>query len=94
MKSVGNDPIGAAYKPWLIGSVILLVGSLFVLMAAMAVNFIEYSGRPLPIWLTLISVAAILGMLAGFAGLLGIMFTASWHSFREARRVQVLPPEK
>jgi hypothetical protein len=40
-----------------------------------------------------LGVVAVLGVAVGFGGFFLMMLTAWWRSHREARRVQVIPPE-
>lgn len=89
----GDDPIPKAYKPWLILSLLVLVGSLVLLAVVVTVAFVRFDSAGTPIWLVLLGVVAVLGIALGFAGFLLLMFTAGYRSWREARRVQVLPPE-
>ena len=88
-----TEPIPKAYKPYLILSVAVLVGSLLVLTVVVTIAFVYFINQPTPIWITLLGVVAALGVALGFGGMLLMMLLAGWSSFREQRRVQVLPPE-
>jgi len=87
-----SESIGKAYKPWLIASVVVLVGSLGLLAVTMTVAFLNYSGAATPIWAIVLGVVGGLGLGVGFAGLFLLMMAAGWSSWREARRVQVISP--
>jgi hypothetical protein len=89
-----GESIGKAYKPWLIASLMVLVGSLGLLVVTMTVAFLDFSGTATPLWIIVLSVVGALGLALGFGGFFLIMLVAGWHSFREQRRVQVLPPQR
>ena len=93
MKRSLGESLGRGYKPWLMASVALLVGSLGVLAVAAAVAFVQYADAPAPIWLVLLGLAAALGVAGGFAGMFVLVGIAGVRSFREGRKVQVLSPE-
>ena len=88
------ESIGKAYKPWLIASLAVLIGSLGLLAIVGAVAFLYFAATGMPLWLLLLGVVAVLGMLLGFGGFFLLMMTAGWNSFRESKRVQVIPPER
>jgi drug/metabolite transporter (DMT)-like permease len=88
-----NDSVGKAYKPWIIVSLVMLVGSIVLLGITMTVAFLYHQGTDTPVWVIVIAVLAGLGVLAGFGGFALLMFVAGWNTWRESRRVQVLPPE-
>jgi hypothetical protein len=90
---MASESIGKVYKPWIIVSLALLVGSLLVLAADMAYAFLYHAGQDTPLWVIVIAVIAGLGLLAGFAGFFLLMMVAGWSSWRATRRIQVLPPE-
>jgi len=87
-----DQSIGKAYKPWLIASLVVLVASLGLLAVTMTVAFLYFSGAVTPLWVIVLAVVGALGLGVGFGGFFLIMMVAGWHSFREQRRVQVLPP--
>ncbi len=87
-----TESLGRGYKPWLIGSLVVLVGSLLTLAAAAAGAFIWYSDTSAPVWLVVIGVLAVLGVAAGFAGFVVMMATAGWKSFRMDKAAST--PEK
>jgi len=89
-----GESIGKAYIPWLIASVTVLVGSLALLGVAMTVAFLSYAGSVTPLWVIVLGVVGGFGLGLGFVGFFVIMMTAGWHSFREARRMQVIAPER
>ena len=82
---VKTESLERGYKPWLIASVVLLVGSLMVLAASAAAVFIWYSETGAPLWLIVVAVLGVLGVAAGFAGLIVMMATAGWKSFRDEK---------
>ena len=86
------EPIGKAYKPWIIASVAILVGSLFLLTLSVFAGFVFYQGADKPIWLILLAILAVLGIALGFAGFFMLMLTAGWRSFREGKKIQVISP--
>lgn len=88
------ESISKSYKPWIIASLVVLIGSLGVLAVAMTVAFIYFSGVPQPVWLSLLGVLGGLGVAAGFGGFFLLMLVAGYSAWREGRRVQVLPPEQ
>ena len=88
-----DQSIGKAYKPWLIASVLVLVGSLGVLGVAATAAFVHPSDQATPLWVIALGVVGALGVGFGFAGFFLMMLAAGWQAFRETRRVQVIPPE-
>ena len=88
------ESIGKAYKPYLMLSLAVLIGSLALLAVVGTVAFIATAGAPVPLWVVVLAVVSVLGMMAGFGGFLLIMVVAGWQSFRAARKVQVLSPER
>jgi len=89
-----GESIGKAYKPWLLVSLTVLVGGLLLLVVAGTVAFISFNGTETPLWVIVLGVLGAFGLGLGFGGFFLMMMLAGWHSFREARRVQVLPPER
>jgi hypothetical protein len=87
-----TESLGKSYRPWLIACLILLVGSLLVLAAAAAGAFVWFSETGAPVWLVVVGVLAVLGVAAGFAGLIVLLATAGWKSFREEKAVSVEVP--
>jgi membrane protein YdbS with pleckstrin-like domain len=85
------ESIGKAYKPYLLASVVVLVGSLGLLAIAMTLAFL-WHGETTPLWVIVLAAIGALGLVFGFAGLFLILATAGWRSWRETRRVQVIPP--
>jgi hypothetical protein len=86
-----GESIGKAYKPWVIASLLVLVGSLVLLGVVMTVAFLS-NETATPLWVIVLAVIGALGVALGFGGLFLMMAVAGWHSAREARRVQVIPP--
>ena len=87
-----SSPIGKSYKPWLIGSVVILVLALMSLAVTVTISFVYFAGKDSPLWLIVLFVLSALGVALGFAGVFGLMTLAGWQSFREGRRVQVISP--
>lgn len=86
------EPIGKAYKPWVIASVGVLVGSLMLLAGTVGAAFVYFNAAGTPLWVMMLGALAVLGIGVGFGGFFVMMMVAGWRSFREGRRVQVLPP--
>ena len=87
-----NTPVPSAYKPWIILSLVVLVGSLVLLAVDVTAGFVYFGEVRNPLWVTVLGVFAVLGILAGFAGFFLLMLFAGWKAWREARRVQIIPP--
>lgn len=88
------ESIGKAYKPYLMASLAVLIGSLVLLGVVGTVAFVSATGEPTPLWVIVLGVVAALGLGAGFGGFFLIMVVAGWQSFREGRKVQVISPER
>ncbi len=88
-----DEPIGRAYKPWVLASVGVLVGSLMLLAGTVGSAFFYFSKEGTPVWVVVLGVLAVLGIGAGFGGFFMMMMVAGWRSFREGQKVQVIPPE-
>ncbi len=89
-----TESLPKGFKPWLIVSVAVLVGSLGLLAVAVTAAFFTFADVAAPLWVIVLGVLALLGVGLGFGGLFLLLATAGWQSWREGRRVQVLPPEK
>lgn len=90
---MASEPIPKAYKPWMILSTAVLLGS-FVLLAADAVGaFLSFGDTTTPLWVIVVGVIAVIGVVLGFGGLFVLLATAGFQAWRAGRRVQVLPPE-
>ncbi len=89
-----SESIGKAYKPWLMVSLAVLVGSLGLLMVAGTVAFLGAGREVTPLWVIVVGVVAGLGIGVGFGGFFLIMFVAGWNSWRESRKVTVISPER
>ncbi len=72
----------------------VLVGSLVLLGVVVVLGFMHFSQASTPLWLVVLAALAMLGVGVGFAGFFLMMVLAGWKSFREARRVQVIPPDR
>lgn len=89
-----TEAIPKRYKPWIIVSLVILVGSLILLAVAVIAGFGLFGKRDaVPVWLIVLVVVAVLGIALGFAGFFLMLVTASYTAWRESRRVQVLPPD-
>lgn len=89
-----DSSIGKAYKPWLLASLVVLVGSLMLLAVAGTVAFVGNTGDPVPLWVIVLGAVAALGVAMGFGGFFLMMVVAGWASWRESRKVQVISPEQ
>jgi hypothetical protein len=58
-----------------------------------SIAFLSFSQVATPIWITLVGAVAVFGIVLGFGGFFLLMVIAGWASFKESRKVQVLPPE-
>jgi hypothetical protein len=87
-----GESIGKAYKPWLILSLSVLVGSLVLAGVAVIAGFSSFSASSTPLWVIVLGVMAAFGVAAGFGGFFLLMVIAGWKSFREGQRVQVIHP--
>ncbi len=88
-----SEPIPRSYKPWLIASIVMLVGSLVLLAAAVIAAFVSFGDSTTPLWIVVLGVFAVIGVMLGFGGLFLLMATAAYQNWRESRRAQVMPPE-
>ena len=88
------ESIGKAYKPYLMVSLAVLIGSLVMLGVIGTIAFVGAKGEPTPLWVIVLGVVAVLGVIAGFGGFFLLMVVAGWQSFRAARKVQVISPER
>jgi hypothetical protein len=88
-----TESIPKGYKVWLIASVVVLVGSLGLLAIAVTAAFWTFADTTAPLWVVALGAVSLLGIGVGFGGLFLLLVTAGYKSFREGRRVQVLPPE-
>ncbi len=89
-----TESLPKGYKPWLIACIVVLVFSLGVLAVAVTAAFWTFADTNAPLWVVVLGALSLLGVGLGFAGLFLLMLTAGYRSFREGRRVQVLPPER
>ena len=85
-------PIPKAYTPWIIVSTLALIGGLLLLAVAVTAAFVTFAAVGTPLWVIVIGVFAVIGIVGGFGGLFLLLGAAAWTSWREGRRVQVLPP--
>jgi hypothetical protein len=84
-------PDGA--KKWLVASLGVLLLSLVLVLGDVVAAFVYFADKSNPLWVTLLGVAGAVGVALGFGGFFVLMAFAGWLSLREARRVQVIPPD-
>ena len=87
------ESIGKAYKPWLILSLAVLVGSLMLLAVAGAIAFLGVGSGPTPLWVIILGAASAFGLGLGFAGYFLIMVVAGFQAWKSSRKVQIIPPD-
>ena len=92
MSAVLSKAIPDRAKKWLIASLAVLLFSLVLVLGDIVAAFVYFADKTDPLWVTLLGVAGVLGVAVGFGGFFLLMEIAGWRSFREARRVQVIPP--
>ncbi|MGF7181699.1 hypothetical protein [Tunturiibacter psychrotolerans] len=92
MSAVLSKAIPDRAKKWLIASLAVLLFSLVLVLGDIVAAFVYFADKTDPLWVTLLGVAGVLGVAVGFGGFFLLMAIAGWRSFREARRVQVIPP--
>lgn len=92
MAEANAVPIPKRYKPWIILSVVVLVGSLVLLAVAVTAGMMLLGAARTPLWVVVVGVLAVAGIGLGFAGFFGLMAVAGWQTWREGRKVQVIPP--
>jgi len=88
-----EESLGRVYKVWLMASIGVLVASLMLVAVAVTAAFISFAKQGTPLWVIIVGTLGGLGVATGFAGMVIILGVAAWRSFRDERRVQVLPPE-
>lgn len=88
-----TESLPKGFKPWLIMSIVVLVGSLGLLAIAVTAAFLTFADTKAPLWVVVLGALSLLGVGLGFGGLFLLLVTAGYRSFREGRRVQVLPPQ-
>jgi len=88
-----KESLPKGYKPWIVASVAVLVLSLIMLAIAVTEAFIAFQQSATPLWAVALGAISVFGIVAGFGGLFLLMAFAGYRTFREARKVQVLPPE-
>ena len=86
-------PIPKAYTPWIIVSTLALIGGLLLLAVAVTAAFVTFAAVGTPLWVIILGVFAVIGIALGFGGLFLLLGAAAWSSWRESRRIEVLPPE-
>lgn len=89
-----STPIPKRYTPWLILSVVVLVGSLLLLAVAVTGGMIALGATTTPLWVVACGVLSVAGIGLGFAGFFGLMAVAGWQTWREGRKVQVISPRR
>ena len=86
--------MGRGYKPWIVASVAVLVGSLLLLITTVFIGFVYYSETGQPLWVVLMGVLSVLGIGVGFGGFFLLMVAAGWLSWRKDRLRQGVPTER
>ena len=81
----GAESLPKAYKPFIIGSLGILVLSLVLLAGAVVAAFYFFGGEGTPLWVVVMGGFAVFGIALGFAGFLGMMLVAGWRSFKQSR---------
>ena len=94
MSGLRSAPIPKRYKPWIILSIVVLVGSLMLLAVAVTGGMILLGASTTPLWVIACGVLGVGGIGLGFAGFFGLMAVAGWQTWREGRKVQVISPER
>ncbi len=89
-----TESLPKGFKPWLIVSVAVLVISLGLLAVSVSAAFFTFADVVAPLWVVVLGALSLLGVGLGFGGLFLLLATAGWRSWRDGRKVQVLPPEK
>ena len=92
MSAVLSKAIPDRAKKWLIASLAVLLFSLVLVLGDIVAAFVYFADKSDPLWVTLLGIAGALGVAVGFGGFFLLMAIAGWRSFREARRVQMIPP--
>ncbi|WP_158791031.1 hypothetical protein [Granulicella sp. L60] len=92
MSIAKSKPLPDGFKTWIVVSVSLLLFSLLLVLGDIVAAFVYFSDKTNPLWVTLLGVAGALGVALGFGGLFLLMAIAGWQSYRESRRVQIIPP--
>lgn len=87
-------PIPPVFKPWIVLCMVVLVGSFLLLAVAVTFGMVALGAAPTPLWVVIMGAFAVLGIVGGFTGLFGLMLFAGWQTWRESRKVQILPPEE
>ncbi len=80
------SPIPKAYRPWILLSLVTLVGSLLALTIVAGVAFIYFANVLTPIWLMLLGAVAAAGVALGFGGLFLLLVIAGFKSFKEDKQ--------
>ena len=88
-----TESLPRGYAPWLIASVAVLLVSLGLLAVAVTAAFWTFAAQSAPLWVVVLGALSIFGIALGFGGLFLLLAVAGYKTWRESRRVQVLPPE-
>ena len=92
-KPLRVESIPRGYRPWIVASIAVLVVSLMLLAGTVGASFFYFEDHGSPLWVVVLGGFAVFGVLLGFSGFFVMMMIAGWRSFREGRRMQILPPE-
>lgn len=77
------SPIPAAYRPWMMLLLAVLVGSLLALAVSAGIAFIYYANALTPLWLTVVGALAGMGVAVGFGGFFLLLVIAGYRSFKD-----------
>jgi hypothetical protein len=88
------EPIPKLYKPWLILSLVILIGSLGLFAVAVTAAFVSFGDEKTPLWVIVLGCLSVLGIGLGFGGFFLLMAMAGFQAWREGRKVRILPPEE
>jgi len=77
---VGNAALSDIFKWWLVGCVVVLVGSLVLFAIDVVAGFVYFAETMLPLWVTVLGVVSVMGL--GFGGLLAVAIAATLKSRR------------
>jgi cation transporter-like permease len=68
-----GKPMPDGLKGLLVTSLVVLVGSLVLFVGSVVAGFVYFSATATPVWVTVLAVAAVLGIALGFVGV-GVVF--------------------
>jgi len=89
-----SKPLPPGYKGWIVTCLVIFVGALVLLAADVTAGFVYFDQKTTPLWVTVLGVAAVLGIALGFVGFLLIMVVAGYKNWKESQKIQVIPPAR